>query len=115
MQPRLIAITGPLKGSVFSLPESDWTAGRSSSCQLSLKDTGVSREHCVFRCDGLRCTVRDLNSHNGTFVNGQSIGEKEILQGDHIRIGGSVFLFLTSAEEYSSQGSDLRTIELRPQ
>ena len=115
MQPRLIATAGPLKGSVFPLPESEWSVGRSSACQLPLKDTGVSREHCMFRQDGERCILRDLNSHNGTFVNGLSIGEKEILQGDQIRIGGSIFLFLTSEEEGNNPTSDLKTIELRPQ
>ena len=114
MQPRLIATAGSLKGSVFPLPETEWSVGRGSACQLSLKDTGVSREHCVFRRDGQRCILRDLNSHNGTFVNNLAIGEKEILQGDHIRIGSSVFLFLTSEEDVSS-GMDLKTIELRPQ
>src|SRR5438874_5401811 len=89
-QPRLNAIAGPLKGSVFQLPEGDWTVGRSSGCQLCLKDTGVSREHCIFRRKGERTTLRDNNSHNGTFVNGQPIGEKEILQGDQIRVGGSI-------------------------
>ncbi len=116
MQPRLIATAGPLKGSVFPLPESDWTVGRSSACQLPLKDTGVSREHCTIRRDGQRCILRDLGSHNGTFVNGQPVGEKEILQGDQLRIGGSIFLFLTSdLEEVGNPSSDLKTIELRPQ
>src|SRR5437660_1425108 len=114
-QPRLIAISGPLKGSVFPLPESDWSVGRSSGCQLVLKDTGVSREHCIFRRTGEHCTLRDNNSHNGTFVNGQPIGQKEILQGDQIRLGSSVLLYLTSAEESSSQSSDLKTIELKLQ
>ncbi|MGI8746339.1 MAG: sigma 54-interacting transcriptional regulator [Bryobacteraceae bacterium] len=115
MQPRLIAVAGLLKGSVFPLTQGEWTVGRGAACQLSLRDTGVSREHCVFRFDGQRCLLRDLSSHNGTFVNSLLIGEKEILQGDQIRIGSSVFLFLTSAENSVSASPDQKTIELRPQ
>src|SRR5205085_8380109 len=69
----------------------------------------------IFRRKGEHTTLRDNNSHNGTFVNGQPIGEKEILQGDQIRVGSSVFLYLTSPAEAPSESSDFKTIELKPQ
>ena len=96
MQPRLVAVSGPLKGSIFPLPEGASALGRASSCYVHLADSAASREHCVFRVASGRCTLRDSQSHNGTFVNGQPVAEKEILEGDQIRIGGSVFLYLTS-------------------
>src|SRR5713101_6672745 len=95
MQPRLMAVAGPLKGSVFPLPEGEWSAGRLAGNQLYLDDNAVSRRHCTFQRDGPRCTVKDLESHNGTFVNGTPVTEHQLTQGDQIRIGGSMFLFLT--------------------
>ncbi len=98
MNPRLITIAGPLKGSVFPLPEGEWTIGRGAQNQLSLKDTGASREHCLFQRSGEQVVLRDLRSHNGTFVNGKRIGETELQSGAEIRIGASVFVFLTNGE-----------------
>ncbi len=113
--PKLIATAGPLKGSVFPLTEGEWTIGRSAKNQLRLKDNGVSREHCVFRRSGEQVTLRDLGSHNGTFVNGERIGEKELRSGAEVRIGASTFLFLTAGEDVpaSSGSPDGSTIELR--
>ena len=114
MPARLIANSGPLKGGVFQLPEGEWSIGRSTANQLCLNDAAVSRRHCVFSRSGDRCTLRDLESHNNTLVNGQPVTAGQLRHGDEIRIGESTFVFLTSEEDRASPYElDTQTTELR--
>jgi Nif-specific regulatory protein len=93
MNPSLVAIEGPLIGHTFSLPNGDWTIGRGAQNHLDLPDKAVSRDHCVIKRSSGVVRVVDLNSHNGTFVNGQKITERELAQNDRLQAGASVFLF----------------------
>ncbi|HEX6895174.1 MAG TPA: sigma 54-interacting transcriptional regulator [Bryobacteraceae bacterium] len=96
--PRLIALRGPAKGSVFPLPEGEFSVGRQASNTLCLEENAVSRRHCVIHRAGGCCTLKDLDSRNGTFINGTSVTEQRLEQGDEIRVGGSVFSFLVDPE-----------------
>ena len=101
---------------MFPLAEGDWSVGRLAGNALFLDDSGVSRHHCVFHCEGPRCFVRDLDSHNGTLVNGESIREQALEDGDQIRIGASTFLFLSlpaAGEGAPAAGPEPKTTELR--
>ena len=44
--------------------------GRLPGIEILLDDAQVSRRHAEITWDGARCTVMDVGSHNGTFVNG---------------------------------------------
>ena len=114
MDPRLVAIDGPLNGASFPLPNGDFTVGRDAGCQLRLDDDGASRRHCVIRRSGERFTLQDLGSHNGTLVNGTSTVERDLISGDEVQIGRSRFLFLTTADSVNDSGPDTKTIELYP-
>lgn len=107
MQPRIVAIGGPVKEATFSLPEGEATLGRDASNGFSVIDPSVSRKHCLFRRENGRCTIKDLGSRNGTVVNGVSIKEHELSHGDEIAVGDSVFLFLTEAEEQPAGGGSV--------
>jgi pSer/pThr/pTyr-binding forkhead associated (FHA) protein len=52
----------------------------------------VSRNHAVLERRGSAIELSDLNSENGTFVNGDRITRRRLAQGDRIRLGGSVEL-----------------------
>jgi pSer/pThr/pTyr-binding forkhead associated (FHA) protein len=52
------------------LPEGEVSIGRDTSNQLYAGDGSLSRKHCVVRRAGASCTVYDLQSRNGTRVNG---------------------------------------------
>jgi transcriptional regulator with GAF, ATPase, and Fis domain len=95
MQPRLLAISGPLTGIVRHLVEGQISIGRDESNELCLIDTVVSRKHCKIRQMGEQCEVVDLDSHNGTFVNGVPVRQRPLEHGDTIRIGRSELVFLT--------------------
>jgi DNA-binding CsgD family transcriptional regulator len=66
------------------------TAGRSSDSEISLGHISVSRNHAELRWDGRRLVVRDLNSRNGTFVNGRRVREAILGVGDVLRLGDVV-------------------------
>jgi Nif-specific regulatory protein len=98
MESRLIAISGPRSGETFSLSsEKAGVIGRDSDWLL-LNDPAASRRHCSVAIEGTQCKLTDLESRNGTSVNGMPIKERILKHGDRIEIGNSLFLFLTEAE-----------------
>ncbi len=96
-EPRLVAVRGPLKGSIFPLPEGEFWVGRQATNDLQLEDNAVSRRHCLFVRSGDICTLKDLDSRNGTFVTGTPVTEQPLRPGDEVRIGGSLFCYQVDA------------------
>lgn len=90
----LSVIQGPDKGRTFELPDHEpQLIGRSSEA-LPLMDTTVSRRHAELTPDGGAWYIRDLESQNGTYVNGVKITERLRLRaGDQIRTGATLFVF----------------------
>jgi len=111
MQPRLVAVFGPLKGSVV-LVSAELTVGRHPSNEVYLEDELVSRRHCSVVFQGGRICIRDLQSRNGTFVNGTAVSDKSLEHGDRIRIGHTQFLYLEhedsleNAPAFDREGDD---------
>ena len=103
---------GPLKGSTIALPEGTYSIGRHGTNNLQLEDHGVSRQHCVFARSGNGCELKDLESRNGTFVNGTPVTVQQLASGDEIRIGGSLLVYLTGNQQVSSN-ADTNTRHLR--
>jgi transcriptional regulator with GAF, ATPase, and Fis domain len=122
MKPRLLAISGSLTGTVQPLVEGQLSIGREESNQLCLVDPVVSRRHCTIQQTGLQFELIDLDSHNGTFVNGIPVRRRNVDHGDTIRIGGSELVFLTHEGEvfpnagtrraYGSSNSTLTTLRM---
>ena len=102
MKPRIIALAGPVKGVVFELSAADHTIGRDPSNYISIKDKSLSRQHCRIARENGQFIVRDLESHNGTFVNSVPVREQELAHGDHIQVGDSLLLFLSLEEKASA-------------
>jgi Nif-specific regulatory protein len=94
MPPSLIALAGPLRGDVLPLPEVGLTIGRDAANDLHPGDLSLSRRHCTFSIENSRVIIADLDSVNGTFVNGVPVKRRILDHGDHVKIGESVFLFL---------------------
>ena len=84
---RFIATTGEHKGNVFQLKEGRTTIGRNAASILCLNDSSVSANHGELLITGSRITLRDLGSSNGTRVNGKTIKEIELREGDEIFFG----------------------------
>lgn len=90
---RLEAVSGPLKGKVFSLANGELAIGRDPSNDISLLDSLVSRRHCVIRKEADKYCLVDLDSRNNTFVSGVPVRERVLAPGDQIRVGNSVLVF----------------------
>src|SRR5260370_10918573 len=95
MTPKLLAISGPLRGCDFLLHSGEFAIGRESSNAIWLEHSSVSRRHCTVRVQAGRYAILDIDSRNGTFVNNVPVKERELENGDEVRIGEYVFLFLT--------------------
>ena len=76
------------KGSIV-LPEGEAVLGRGPECEISISDdASVSRGHAMFIVAGSTAAVRDLESSNGTFVDGERLtGSKKLFGGEVIRVG----------------------------
>ena len=100
MRPRLLVIAGPSKDSTIPLPDGEATVGRDPANVVAFVDPSVSRKHCrLQRHEDGRFQVTDLDSRNGTLVNGVPVKEQWLRHGDEIATGDSVFLFLIEEED----------------
>jgi DNA-binding winged helix-turn-helix (wHTH) protein len=73
----------------FPLRPGETIAGRDEACGITLDDQSVSRRHARFLVQDESVTVEDLNSTNGTRVNGKRISAvADVKAGDTLKIGG---------------------------
>jgi len=71
------AISGPRTGLSFQIePDSAITLGRSPDADIQIVDTGISRNHINMSFNGASVIVRDLDSANGTYINGTKLTAK---------------------------------------
>lgn len=78
----------------FYLNKKTVGAGKLSGNDLQLNDNSVSRNHCEFVKAKDTYKIVDLNSTNGTYVNGKRITEKKLEEGDTITIGRTIIKFM---------------------
>ncbi len=91
--PALVALTGPRSGTRLLLDQGELLVGRDADAGVVLSDPAVSRHHArLSREDGIWAVV-DLDSLNGTFVNGVPVRRRALRSGDRIEIGSTVFVF----------------------
>src|SRR5437763_7098185 len=127
MNPRLIAISGSIRGTIFELADSEISLGRDGANSICLNDLSVSRRHSLIKresrdeiagptineSDSTQVaalngatslfTITDLDSFNGTFVNGIPVREKELAHGDQIALGDVILLFLIDESETATK------------
>lgn len=98
----LAFLSGPRSGDVYVLEHPSVLIGREgggAGAGIELADSQVSRAHAVFECHGSRFIVRDLESTNGTFVDGQRIREHELENHGEFQVGATrLMLILADAE-----------------
>jgi serine/threonine-protein kinase len=88
----LTVIRGPQAGRSFALDGHEtFLVGRSASAHFSLPDDPYfSRHHFLVESNPPLCRLSDLDSHNGTLVNGRSVKAAELYDGDEIEAGRTV-------------------------
>jgi len=97
--PSLFVIRGNDQGTRFELEDRTLRLGRDASNALQLHDTEVSRHHAELRRTEHGFTISDLNSSNGTFVNGQRIRQHVLASGDQVQAGSTLMLYTGPSEE----------------
>lgn len=91
----LVVIYGMELGKKFNLESPSILIGRSSKCDIQIDQESVSRNHCKLINTGKSVLVRDLGSTNGTYVNDMLVDEHVLCDGDLIKIGRTIFKFLS--------------------
>lgn len=102
--PTLHVLQGPDKGRTYELPDDETVIGRSSD-HVHLSDHSISRYHAKIRADDGEWVLYDLQSSNGTYLNGRRIlAPSPLKHGDQIKIGTTLFVFGGSADAHSIMG-----------
>jgi hypothetical protein len=70
--------------------------GRDDSCDIQIRATSVSREHCAIERDGEDLFVRDLGSSGGTYINGAKIQKAKVADGVEVAVGPALLKFVES-------------------
>ncbi|WPB74750.1 GGDEF domain-containing protein [Archangium violaceum] len=92
----IVQIHGPELGKKYALQETEFTIGREEGNHIVVDLDNVSRRHAMIIRKQGRMLVKDLGSTNGTYLNDQEVTQETALRsGDLIKVGGSIFKFLT--------------------
>lgn len=95
----LIVRRGPTVGARFLLDIALTVAGRHPDAEIFLDDVTVSRRHAEIARVGTAFTVRDLDSLNGTYLDGQRTAEGALSDGSEIQIGKYRMTFYPSRHD----------------
>lgn len=91
-------------GDPIPLLKKELLVGRRESCDICLRFANVSAHHCQMSCKGGYWYVQDLNSRNGTKINGKRITQKRIDPGDTISVAKHKYRFSYSPAELGAVG-----------
>jgi two-component system cell cycle response regulator len=83
----LVRIDGPANGQVLSLDVPELMIGRSTTAGFRLNDEGVSRRHALLIHTRGHYFIQDLDSSNGTFLEGRRIKRAPLMEGDLVQLG----------------------------
>ncbi|MBA3654352.1 MAG: DUF3662 domain-containing protein [Actinobacteria bacterium] len=89
--PYAALVTGD--GTRIELGEDPATIGRLDECEVQLSDKNISRRHAEVRREGGGFVVVDLDSTNGTKVNGSRVKRRELTDGDEVTVGATTLRF----------------------
>ena len=84
---KLQVLSGPLTGQSYELKVDTTTIGRVEDNAFQIADPSVSSHHCEVLLKGSDVVIRDLNSTNGSFINGEKITESVLKPGQMLRLG----------------------------
>ncbi|MEZ4330559.1 MAG: FHA domain-containing protein [Myxococcota bacterium] len=93
---RLEILNGGFAGMRYDLTGEEMVIGRNPTTDITLLDEGISREHAVilYDADARAYVIEDLQSTNGTKVNGKRIRSSPLAAGDEIQVGQTLFRFV---------------------
>jgi pSer/pThr/pTyr-binding forkhead associated (FHA) protein len=89
----LAQVEGPGAPRDFVLQLDEMVVGRSLQANISVEGGGISRQHFKLRKSGPEYTATDLDSANGTFLNGVKTHSAVLREGDVLQIGELIFVY----------------------
>lgn len=110
MDVRLVVKKGPARTREVRLPAEESIIGRSRDCDVCIPSKEVSRRHCLLHHEDGKLFIEDLNSANGTYLNGELVsGRQRVNSGDQLKVGP-----LTFTVEMGVSRAAVQTIEFVP-
>jgi pSer/pThr/pTyr-binding forkhead associated (FHA) protein len=96
---RLVIKNGGFEGMAFELTAEQTLIGRNPTTDITLLDEGISREHAIVLYDAASdsYSLEDLQSTNGTQVNGKRVRSVTLTDGDEVKVGRTLFRFCCKA------------------
>lgn len=101
---------GPQMGSRFALSGETVIVGRDFDCQIRLDDGSVSRRHALIQSEDNEHAVIDLQSTNGTFVNGWRVERRRLKDGDYLHTGNSICRYLAGGNVEAQYHEEIRRL-----
>lgn len=106
----LVVINGMELGRKYSLAQPRTAIGRSSKADIQIDEDAISRSHATIDRQGEHFLLRDLQSTNGTYVNDVQITNQILRDGDQLKIGRTIFKFLTGSNIESSYHDEMHRL-----
>jgi pSer/pThr/pTyr-binding forkhead associated (FHA) protein len=97
-------------GSAIEVAQPAVVVGRHSEAELRLPYPDVSRRHCRLAFSAGAWQIRDLDSLNGLFVNGERMHEATLYEGDEIRLGTVALRVLTAPPPRILSGNEAQVL-----
>jgi len=88
---------GNEKVSTHALNKEVYVIGRHEDCDIHIDNLGISRTHARLLKEGEGFCIEDMNSSNGTFLNGEKVQKQALRDGDQVVIGKYVLTYRASA------------------
>ena len=108
--PRLVAQSPEFAGQIFDLKGGEITVGRLADNNVQVEHPSVSGHHAVFRLDSQDYLVQDLESTNGTRINGEKVVQQKLRRNDMLRLGNIELLY---DSEHSPPGEPMPSLSPR--
>ena len=99
----------------YVLQRDEVSIGRSQNCDIVLSDKKASRKNTLIRRVGVQFTIKDLDSVNGTILNGITVSTAELTGDDVIQIGDVQFRFKVVNSEYEAKASQFEPVPTEPE
>jgi pSer/pThr/pTyr-binding forkhead associated (FHA) protein len=110
--PRLMVLEGPSSGQEFLLNKLRNSVGRATSNTVTLPDEAMSRQHLeIVQNPDDTYTLKDLQSINGTYLNGTKIREADLFHGDRIEVGQTTLQFGIPGQQPDAEDRDRRVVQ----
>ncbi|HAV64832.1 MAG TPA: hypothetical protein DCY13_20995 [Verrucomicrobiales bacterium] len=103
---RLVVLTEGFTGRTYELKVDRTTVGRVEDNAFQIPEASVSSHHCEILLRGDQVIVKDLDSTNGTYINGQKVSESPLQSGQILRLGQLEMRLETGEAKEASKKQD---------